>query len=229
MPSLAQMYATCNSDSYYSRTDSEIWAALTRGGKRVYDAVCNENGGFFIKFDESSLSLTSSALEYSLPTDCDQIVHLAERLTSTEQWHPIYPDSLNNVLLDQLQRGGLLNLVFGQSSEFTFFGPFLDSAAAVGVQTQKIRISPKPSETRSCQLVYTAKWSELVNKDSNLMLPVEGTYAQERYASAALVRKNGDESLAQSYEAEGDKDLRLFLTWIRARQIQQPLQVESYL
>jgi hypothetical protein len=232
VPSLAQLAATCQKDSYYSRSDDEVWSALNRGGRRVYNSVCAENGGFFIKFDETSLALVAGTTEYALPASCTQIVHLAERKSSTDEWAPIQPDSLNNILLNQLQAQGILSLTWDNESEFTFYGPYLDSAASVAVpasQIQKIRISPSPSEARFCQLVYSAKWTEIVNASSVVMLPDEGTGAMERFASAALVRKNGDTPLAAEYEEEGNRELRSFLQWVRARQIQQPLQVEPYL
>jgi hypothetical protein len=227
LPSLAQMLATVNQKSYYSRSVDEIYAALDEKGKYVYDMVCNENGGFFIKFDTTSVSFVSGTTEYSLPTDCTQVVHLAERLTSTDQWNPIDPASLNNVLLDQLTSSGLLSIEFGQASEFTYYGPYLDSSATTGVQTQKIRISPAPSDTRFVQLVYTAKWVQIVNDKSTLMLPNEGTYAQQNYAIAEMMRANGDAQSAE-YELMGDKALRSFLTWVRSRQIQKPLGIEPF-
>lgn len=231
MPSLAQVFATVQKDSYYSRSDDEAYSALNRAGRRVYNAVCAENGGFFIKFDESSLALAANTTEYALPAACTQIVHLAERKSSTDEWAPIQPDSLNNILLNQLQAQGILSLTWYNESEFTFYGPYLDSAATIvapASQIQKIRVSPAPDGARFCQLVYSAKWLEITNDKSTLMLPDEGTGAMERYASAALVRKNGD-ALAAEFEAEGDRELRSFLQWVRARQIQQPLQVEPYL
>jgi hypothetical protein len=231
MPSLAQMFSQCQKDSYFSRSDDEIWAALDRAGRRVYNAVCNENGGFFIKFDTTSVSIVANTNEYALPADAGQLVYLAERTVSTDQWREIQPDTIRNVLFDQLVDTGILSLPFYPASKFTYYGPYLDTtntALAGSAQAEKIRLSPSPGESHFCQCVYTARWLQILNASSSLMLPDEGTPAMERFAAAALVRKNSD-SLANEFEDEGRVELISFLTWARARQIQKGIQVTPYM
>jgi hypothetical protein len=228
LPTLAQLVANCQRKSYFSRSTDEIYAALSSAGKRVYDAVCNENRGFFIKFDESSVTLAANTTEYQLPSDLTQIVHMAERKVSSDEWATMNPTSLNNALLTQMQQSGLISFFYEGASEFQYYGPYLDSSATTGTQVQKIRITPAPADSHYVQLVYTAKWTDVVNASSTVMLPNEGTYAMEDFAAAELLNLN-DDSLALKYEASGLQKLTMFLTWVRARQIQEPLGVEPYL
>jgi hypothetical protein len=225
MPNLAQMVANCDAASYYSQTKS-IYAKLEEAGFEVYTAVLKENSGFFIKFDETSLTLTvgQANQEYTLPADFSQMVHLAERLTSSENWHEINPaEDLESVVANQLSNSGLISLNFGSDSQYTYYGPYLDSAdsqAAAAAQLQKIRIAPIPDAPRFVQIVYSAKWLPIVNQNSILMLPSEGTYAMEAKATAKLLRLNND-SLSMEFEQVGQALETKFLSWVRNRQIQQ--------
>lgn len=234
MPSLAQMIANCNAASYYSRTQGEILAKLEEAGFEIYTAVLKENSGFFIKFDESSVTLLPSQAnqEYSLPADFSQMVHLAERATSSENWHPIEPaEDLENVLINQLSSSGLLTLSLGDTSSYSYYGPFLDSGQTVNAaaaQLQKIRISPIPDIARFVQLVYSAKWLPIVNQNSPLMLPAEGTYAMEAKATGKLLDLNSD-SLADKFDAKGAMLETKFLSWVRNRQIQERPTAGQYL
>jgi hypothetical protein len=234
MPSLAQMFKNCHHASYYSRDDAEVYAKLNEAGFEVYCAVLKEFSGFFIKFDETSLSLTATQAnqEYTLPADVGQIVHLAERPTSTENWHPMSPaTNLENVLINQLVSFGLFSFGdYGNGSPFSYYGPFLDSAGstpAAASQIQKIRIAPITDQTRFVQLVYTAKWIQIVNANSLCMMPDEGTYAMEARATAKLLRLNGD-TLAAQFDAQAIQMEQRFMNWIRLRQIQEPPCVQTF-
>ncbi len=235
MPNLTQLIQNATSGSYYSRTAGEVISALNEAGFELYTAVLKENSGFFIKFDETSLTLTSSTnnQEYTLPADLTQVVHLAERLTSAENWHEIIPaNNLENVLQNQLSDAGIWSPNFARGSRFEYYGPFLDSTNAVkttpALQLQKVRIAPITDVNRFVQIAYTAKWLPLNNSSSPLMLPDEGTYAMEKYAIAKLLKLNGD-GLADTFLSEGQRLEARFLTWIRQRQIQQMPQASSYL
>lgn len=227
------MIVNANRASYYSRPDDVI-PKLNEGGFKVYTAVLKEFSGFFLKIDESSLALSPSQAnqEYVLPADCTQIVHLAERLTTSENWHEIVPaKNLENVLQNQLSDAGIWSPNFGGRSAFEYFGPFLDSAASIAAaasQIQKIRIAPITDVSRFVQLCYSAKWMPLTNAASSVMLPDEGTYAMESYGTAYLLQLNGD-SLADSFITKAQQHEASFLSWIRQRQIQQPPQSEAYL
>lgn len=231
---LLQMFNNAMAASYYSRSAAEVYSKLNEGGFEVYTAVLKEFSGFFIKFDETSLVLSPNQAnqEYTLPADLGQIVHVAERVSSTEQWHPMDPaGDIENVLVNQLVNGGILSVSYGTVSPFEYYGPFLDAAAAQGAaaaQIQKLRIDPVPDQNHFVQLVYTAKWLPIVNQASILMMPDEGTYAMEKRAIAKLLRLN-DDDLAEKIEAEALEAERRFLTWLRHRQIQQFPMASTYL
>lgn len=233
---LGHAYKLANSKSGYSRSDDEIYDALNAGGWRVFAATVKEFSGFFIKFDEVSLSLSPSnaTQEYSLPADCSQLVHVAERLTSSENWHPMSPETLDDALSNLQSATGwdsFWSSQYGTVSEFGYYGPYLDATAAPqgqALQIQKIRVSPIPSATRMVQLAYTAKWLPIVNASSSIMLPDEGTPAMLNYAVAELCKASDDSTRYAAYMKDGDSHLNSYLTWARARQIQAPLSIEPY-
>lgn len=227
---LAQMYALANSKSGYARADGEIYAALGRGGFRVYAEALKAQRGFFLKFDEVSLTLQPNFTEYALPADLTQIVHLSERRNSTGRWLPMAPLDLNTALDDAQNSVGWYDLFadgYGDGSEYGFYGPYLDATATVGTQIQKIRIAPMVDATRFCQIAYTAKWMPITDASSMVMLPDEGTYAMENFASAELCAMS-DDSRAGAYMSQGQIDLQSFLFWLRSRQIQSPLTIDTY-
>jgi hypothetical protein len=229
------MIQNATAASYYSRTPGEVIAKLNEGGFEVYCAVLKEFSGFFIKFDETSLTLspTQASQEYTMPADFTQMVHLAERQSGTENWHEIdSADDLGNVLQNQLSDAGIWTPNFGQKSAFEYYGPYLDSDNAIKpgapAQLQKIRVAPITDVARFVQLAYTAKWVQIVNDQSHLVLPDEGTYAMEAYAVAKLLKLNSD-TAAADFLAEGQRLEARFLSWVRQRQIQQLPQAEMYL
>jgi hypothetical protein len=222
--SLQQLYNRIDSKSFHTRSQSEIFAALDEAGFSVYTAVLKEFRGTFLKVDETSITLTPNVNEYTLPADLTQIVHLAERQTSSENWHPMGTEGLGAAL----QAGAFPLVNFGDDSDFSYYGPYLDSTDAVGPQLQKVRVSPAPTDTRFVQIAYTAKWLPIFSAASQVMLPQEGWYAMEAYATAECLRSN-DDTLADKYEAKGDKQLTQFLTWMRQRQIQQRPTITPYL
>jgi hypothetical protein len=242
MPSLPQMYATCASKSYNSRSEGEIYSALTEAGFLVYAAVLKENSNFFIQFDTTTLTITPGVTTYNLPPDCTQVINIAERLSASERWRQLSTESIIQAL-DSPQLGDWWDAYaynYGQSI-FSYAGPFLPESNTVdqpsessgggftgsGYQVQQIIISPTPTDTRFVELTYTAKWIPIVNSTSYVMLPDELTYAMVNYAVAELLRSN-DDSLASAYEAKADKALAYALTWIRSRQIQSAPQIQPY-
>lgn len=231
---LGQMYQLANAKSGYSRSDLEVYDALDEAGFRVYTATVKEFGGFFLKFDEVSLTLVPGTTEYTLPADLTQIVHLAERVDSTQNWEPIAPMDIDSALTNIQQTVGWSDFYsdgYGTGSAFGFFGPYLDSTNTQNVgaaaQLQKIRIAPNPDQNRFVQIAYTAKWLPITTASSKIMLPDEGTRAQLNYASAILCA-GSDDSRAAYYEKAGDNALSSYLYWVRARQIMSPLTIETY-
>jgi hypothetical protein len=227
---LAGMFALANSKSSYSRPSSEIYAALDEGGFLVYTAVLKEFSGFFLKFDTTTVTMVSGTAEYALPPDLTQLVHVGERLNASDPFSPVTPESIGAALENAQQAVGWDDWawMYGEGSQFGYAGPYLDATAAPGVQTQKIRFSPQPTDTRMVELAYIAKWLPIVDASSTIMLPAEGTYAMLNFAIAELLRSN-DDSLSADYETKGQKHLGAFLTWVRNRQTQQTPQITPYL
>ena len=230
MPTLAQMYATVNAKSGYSRPD-EIYPALSEGGFLVYAAVLKEFSGFFLKFDTTTIVLTPGQQQYALPPDLGNLVNLAERLTASEDWHVINPTSLANAL-DTTQQGvswGDWNDMYDDcDSSLRFYGPFLPQPIPGSVQTQQVLIEPGIDAVRMCEIAYTAKWLSIVNDKSVVTIPEEGTYAMQNFALAEILRAN-DDTLAAEYERKANVHLTAFLTWVRNRQIVKWPTITPYL
>lgn len=231
MPNLAQMYATANARSQFSRAEGEIYSALDEAGFLVYTAILKEFSGFFLKFDSTTVVLTPGQTVYALPADLTQLVAIAERETATENWHPMDPSTLADAL-DNTQ-----TMVswddwednYGETSDFTFYGPYLPQpTAAQPTPIQSIQVAPAIDTIRMCEIAYTAMWMPVTNENSLLTLPNEGTYAMQNFAAAELNRSNSD-SLAAEYEAKGNTHLAAFLTWVRARQLVQWPTINPYL
>lgn len=229
---LAQMYSLANSKTYYSRPDADVYGALDQAGFFVYAAVLKEFRGYFLKVDSTTVTLTPGTQEYTLPADLTQIVNIAERITTSENWHPMRAIDAEHAFDNIQQATGwdIDSYGYGDQSPFGFYGPFLDSTAAQSAEASqifKIQVSPAIDTARLCEIVYTAKWLPITSSGSTVMLPDEGTHAMLNYACAELFRSNND-SLADKYEAKGDKALSMFLTWVRARQIATNPTIATY-
>jgi hypothetical protein len=228
MPTLAQMYATVNAKTSYSRKD-EIYSALSEGGWLVYSAVLKETAGFFIKFDTTTITLMPGQQEYTMPPDLTSLLNIAERLTTAERWRTIEPTSLRDAMDNtQNMTGWDLWCDYYADSMFRFYGPYLPAGAVNAAQTMKITVTPQIDQIRMCEIAYTAKWLPITNANSIVMLPDEGTYAMQNYAIAEINRAN-DNTLSREYEAKGDKHLSAFLTWVRQRQTVQRPRITAYL
>jgi hypothetical protein len=221
------MYATVNSKTSFSRPD-EIYSALSEAGWLVYSAVVKENAGFFLKFDTTTVVLTPGQQEYSMPPDLTELVNIAERQTTTERWRTMEPTGLEEAMNNTQSIVGWSDCNYG-SSRFRFYGPYLSAVAAQGAaQTQKITVEPAIDVIRMVELAYTAKWLPIVNAQSAVMLPDEGTPAMQAYAIAEIHRGNND-TLSKEYEGKGDKHLTAFLTWVRQRQTVERPRITAYL
>lgn len=228
MPNLAQMYSTINSKSSFSRP-AEIYPALSEAGWLVYSAVLKENSGFFLKFDTSTIVLTPGQQDYLLPPDLTNIVNLAERLTATERWRTIDPTGLREAMDNTQDLVSWDDYSYDRGSRFKFYGPYLSAAQiAAKTQIQSITIEPKIEQIRMCEIAYTAKWMPIVNENSMLMLPEEGTYAMQNFALAEVIRADDDDRAAE-YEQKGQRHLTAFLTWVRQRQTVKRPHIEGYL
>jgi hypothetical protein len=230
MPNLAQMFALANARSANSRPEGEIYSALDEAGFLVYTAVLKEFSGFFLKFDTTSIVLTPGTNIYPLPADLTQMVAIAERLTAAERWRPMDPTTLADSLFNTQDLVGWNDWedLYGEGSEFEFYGPYLPAVAPGVAQVQSISVKPAIDVVRMCEIAYTAKWLPVVNEDSVVMLPNEGTYAMQNFAIAELNRANND-TLSAEYEAKGKTHLAAFLTWVRNRQLVKWPTITPYL
>lgn len=226
MPNLAQMIATVNSKSYYSRPD-EVIPAISEGGWKVFSAVVKEFAGFFTKVDSTTVVLTPGQQLYSMPADLGNLVAIGERSNTSENWREINPTTPQQAF-DRVQIGNIWDGWFGECSHFRFYGPFQGAPVNSAAAAQQIQITPKVDQIRQCQLVYTAKYLPLVNPNSILSLPDEGTYAQQSFALAEILRGNSD-GLANDYQAKGKDQLTDFLTWVRNRQSVERPEITAYL
>lgn len=224
---LAQLYANVNAKTSYTRPD-EIYAALEEAGFKVYAATLKEFGGFFLKFDTTTIALTPGKQQYACPPDLGNLVHLAERISGTQNWHVIEPTTTGHAIDRQQQSVGWSYDDYESGSQFRFYGPFLPEQATQGTQIQQLLFSPAIDQVRQCEIAYTAKWLPIINAASINTLPTEGTYAQQSFAIAEIHRANND-TLADVYETKGMRQLSDYLTWVRNRQTVKWPTIHPYL
>lgn len=224
---LQQLDTQLDKNSYFSRDKEERILAINTASRFIYDWIIKENQGTWLKWDTSTMSLAAGTEEYTLPADLETLMRMRERLNAGSDWQLMSPAS---GLIDpsMLAASGSADLTIsdGPMSQFSFYGPYLDAAAA-GQDPQgamKVRVGPIPQEARQVELVYAAKYVDIgdTNPNTYLMIPDEGSgrVALLDLATAELVRKNSD-SLAEEYTQAGMDKLTLFLSTIRSRQNQQ--------
>jgi len=90
------MFQLCHSKRYYSRPDLEVWNAISEAASTLYLKVLAENRGFFVKFDTTTVALVVDTEEYTLPTDCTQVLSLRERSSSSVPWRTVTPAERQN-------------------------------------------------------------------------------------------------------------------------------------
>lgn len=228
---LQQMFNLVSKRSFFSRDDDEVWAAISSVSKSLFLEVQEENRGFFIVFDTSSLQLQPNVEEYALPSGCSQIVRLRERLTSTQPYSIIWPaDDLNDPDLIDAQFPEFASDLDGPNSDFEYYGPYLDFAGAQTVaKVQKIRIEPIPQDARATELAYIAKFLEITSAASAKVLPDESDDAV--VYGATVICLGANEGVEQQLENNQGfyKEAKIqFMKWVRRRQQQRVRQVETY-
>jgi hypothetical protein len=235
---LSAMFARINQKTGFIFTPDEVYAAINESGQYVYQKVLKENRGFFIKVDETSLILNPGTpgqdQVYDLPSDCTQILHLAERPSNdpTCRWEPMEPTSIGKAFSDEWQSYVDYD-GFGAGSRFKYAGPFLPASNVSGAlidypQIQQIAVTPTVDQARTTQLIYAAKWLEIVDSTSANMLPDEGTTTQYNGAMAILTG-DMDDTRTGSYAQRAKLNLDAFLQWCADRQLQRGMRVKSYL
>src|SRR5438270_14061340 len=94
---LQQIFNLVSKRTFFSRDDDEVWAAISSASRTLFLEVQEENRGFFVVFDTTSLLLALNQEEYALPQACSQILRLRERLVATDPWSVVLPaEDLNS-------------------------------------------------------------------------------------------------------------------------------------
>jgi hypothetical protein len=225
---LQTMFQLVHQKSYYSRTDQEVWNAISEAASTLFLKILSENRGFFLKFDTSTVALTLGTEEYLLPIDCTQLLRVRERASSSAPWRVVTPADLNDPDFTDSQFASALGPnMDGPVSQFTYYS-YLDAAQAAGAQTEKIRFEPPPYDARQIELVYVAKFVDITKATSTMVIPAEGHGAVLWSAVSSLLDDNGDDGeKAQANSAENERE---FLKWVRKRQMQTAVtKVQPYL
>lgn len=228
---LQQIFNLVQKRSFFSRDDDEVWAAISSASRTLFLEVQEENRGFFIVFDTTSLALVLNQEEYALPQGCSQIVRLQERLVASDPWREILPaEDLNSPGFVDAQFPSLASN--GPSSDFQYYGPYLkNSDAQAAAKVQSIRIEPPPQDgPRLTELTYIAKFVEINSAQSPKVLPDESDDAVLFGAAVICLSANaGVEEQLESNSGLHSQAKVQFLKWVRSRQLQRVRQVETYL
>lgn len=236
MPTLANIHSRILRNTRYMVSDDDIMAALNEEGFLLYTRVLKEGEGFFAKTDESTVVLQPGTQVYALPADCTQIAHMAERIQPTDNWCRMEPESQNMSL--EMQNSITNSYVIGVfgSSRYSYYGPYLDDSQVNNAspeadnanQVMSVRVSPLIDQTRAVQVIYTAKWIDILDDSSTMTLPEEATNAIYSKAMANLTASMDDDR-STGFANMGEMQARGFLTWVRDRQIQTGPKVTAYL
>lgn len=220
----------------YMVSDDDIFAALNEEGFLLYSRVLKEGEGFFLKTDTTSITLTPGTQTYATPADCTQIIHMAERAQATDDWLRMEPES-ENMALESLQTIAAVYIVglYG-SSRFRYYGPYLPDSqvnnaspeADNSTQVMSIDVSPVIDQNRAVQIVYTAKWINIIVESSTLTLPDEASNALYNKTLANLLTSI-DDTRAGAIGVLAEAQARGFLTWVRDRELQTGPKVTPYL
>lgn len=220
--------------SYFSRTDQEVWAAISEAGRRIHQNVCKEFRGYWIKWDTSTIAIVDGTDQYQCPVDLGQIIRFSEKLASEQAYRQMEPADITSDTFADRQFDPYIGYNSGPKSDFVFYGPYLDQADALlnqgnqpASQYYQVKLAPVPEDNRVTEIIYAARYVEIINSQSPNVIPTEGHGVQLDYAVAELLKGNND-SLMGQYDASGKEKMSEFLTWIRSRQIYQYPTQETY-
>lgn len=192
-------------------------------------------GGFWRVTDTTSLQFAPGQQEYLLPGDCRKISRFRVKMPSDLTWQIVQPlDLRNEPYLHLEDYSGVSASSVEEQSPFAYDGPYLTSASAkqqAGNQpagSYSVRIAPPPQDIWLCELIYPSCFVEMLNAQAYNPIPMEGHDCLIDLAVAELTRANND-TLADSKDKSGMNKLTEFLTFVRARQEQQPRVVEPYI
>lgn len=230
------IYGELDRKSYYSQSDGDIYNAINAAGWTLYVRILRELGGYFIKFDTTSITFVQGTQTYSLPPDCDQILHLAERQTTAQKWRPMRATDLADAMEHAQDTSGFYNGyydagLYGLQSKFAFYGPFLPATAITPTpgapQIQQIMIEPAVDQTYMVQIAYTAAWIPVRDGSTVVYLPQDAESALIDLASAELMRNN-DDSLAERYAATAETKTQWLTSLMRQRQLATSPKVKMF-
>ena len=242
---LQQLYNQADKGSYYSHTNDsdDIWLALTNAARRLYLWVVKENRTYFVLWDTTTIAPSAGVAEYKCPAALSQIIRLAEQTAPLVAGNPyrwMRPAKIESQTFFDNQFEGAITNMNSPMSDYCYAGPYLDLADAQDLgdgdtagdanmaDVYKIRIAPTPQTSLVTELIYVAKFVEIVNAKSQNIIPPEGHGLMLHYAQAELLRNNNDD-LAEKLEAQANAEREEFLTFIRDRQFQTFEPQEPYL
>lgn len=229
---LKQIIEQCDKNSYFSRDNNEVLAAINAAGRFIYDFVLQENRGIWIVFDSSSLVLAVNQELYDLPAGCETLLMVRERLNSADPWKIINPaQNLDRMMELSLQFSTFFSAPDGPVSRFQYWGPYLGQDKVQQDQSIfSLRIDPIPQEAHQVELTFKAQYVDITSDGDYVMIPDVGSLrtALVDLASAELVGKNSD-SLAETFKQSGMAKLTMALGTIRANQQQQSTTQETYI
>jgi hypothetical protein len=226
---LRTMFQLAHAKSYYSRSDQEVWQALSGAAHTVYMKILAENRGFFIKWDTTTVALVPNQEEYTLPADCTQLLRVREQTSSSVPWRVVMPADLNDPDYTDAQFNSVLGPnMDGPVSEFEYYSYLTMANAETTGQVQNIRFEPPPYDTRNVELVYVCRFLEITGPNSIKVIPNEGDEVVLYSAVASLLASNGDDPAMMKAEAKEEE--LVFLKWVRKRQQQTAVtHVQAYI
>lgn len=213
-------------------SESELW-----GRTWTRDDVAALGVGYsMVQFDGGTISVDAIRITvyttvdgFEMPSDVEQLYRVRERINASDDWRLVLPEGLSDP--GQLASGG----VFGESffddpiSEFTFFGPYLDDVASrTQEQIYRMRFGPSPDETREVEFTYAARFREIKNANSTVMIPRGAHDALLDFAVAEVLDED-DDTKAETYRSKGTSKLNLFMAVQRQLERTGPPTQDSYL
>lgn len=227
------MYSLLDSGTYFSHTGNsdELWNAINKAGLRTYLWIKKENKGYFIKWDTTTIAFAPNQDEYVCPADLATMIRFGERLPGETNYRRLQPTDVRTDLFAMKQFEPIVLSWELLVSDFCYIGPYLPMTAATqpdALKISNVRVAPTPQDVRQTELIYDAKWLDVVNANSFNVIPTEGHQAMLDFAKADILRSNSDD-LAQTYETQAVEQLTEFLTFVRDRQTQMPSTQEPYL
>lgn len=199
--------------------------------------VCQDSAGFYWQFQISDAGLPMPGVPLfgsALPQVVPFYLNDAANKTSWQlevstagvfsfgavQFNPIYP--VSPYVMATMPTNLKTGLSVSQAGTPTYLKPS-DSKGPY-----KVRLAPRPSDMRQTELIYDAKYLQILNENSYNVIPEEGHHAQMDFAKSELLMQNSDD-LAPQYEQKAMQELTEFLTFIRERQTQMVSHQEPYI